>query len=396
MPLSSAEPGPRPLSRRVPLLSLGFRPFYLLAAVCAIVGVGEWSLQYAGWWSADAGVIRGVAWHAHEMVFGFALAVVAGFLYTAVRNWTGQPTPAGAALAAVAGLWLAGRVLILTGPAGLAALVDSAFAAVVGLTLWPPLQRTRNRNRFFVGLLFLLALANAAFHAANAGWLPGSPLEAVRAALFVVLMIVSIMAGRVVPSFTANALPAARVRRRPWLDRAALTVGAIAFVLLIVLPDRTVTGVVCLAAGGLHAARALDWDPASTRRAPILWILHLSYAWIPIGLVLEGLAALDAGVPGTLADHALTVGAVGGMIIGMITRTARGHSGLPLQVGRLEVAAYALVHLAAVVRVFLPLFVPGAYRLAVLLSAALWCTAFAAYLRVYAPILTSPRADGRD
>lgn len=393
---SSSPRGVGILSPRAPLFSLGFRPFYLLAAMCAIAGVGWWSIQFAGLTTASPSVIAGVAWHAHEMVFGFALAVVTGFLFTAVRNWTAQPTPSGGALAGIVALWVAGRLLIVTGPAWLAALVDVAFPVVVAVSLWLPLQRTRNRNRFFVGLLLLLAAANAVFHAANADLLPLSPVTPVRAALFVILMIVSIMAGRVVPSFTANAIRGARIRRRPWLDRAALGTGGVAFAMLVAIPSQAITGIVCLVAGGLHAARVLDWDPACTRRVPILWILHLSYAWIPVGLVLEGLATLGAGMPGPLADHALTLGAVGGMIIGMITRTARGHSGMPLTVGNVEVAAYVLVHVAAVVRVFLPLAWPAGYRQAVVISAALWCSAFAAYLWTYLPILTARRADGKD
>lgn len=384
------------LSLRSPLFSLGFRPFYLLAAACAILGVGVWTAHVAGLMEAPDGVIAGVAWHGHEMVFGFALAVVAGFLFTAVRNWTGQPTPSGGALAGIAALWIAGRVLMVTGPPLLAAIVDSAFPVVIAAALWLPLQRSRNRNRYFVGLLLLVAGANAVFHAANAGVVPISPIAAVRAALFVIVMIVSIMAGRVIPSFTANAVRGARIRHRPWLDHAALGTGALAFVLLVAVPSRSVTGIVCLLAGGLHAVRALDWDPRCTRRVPILWILHLSYAWIPVGLLLEGWAALDGGVPVPLADHALTVGAVGGMIIGMITRTARGHTGLPLHVGPVEIVAYGLVHAAAVVRVFVPLLWPDTYRHAVMASGILWCAAFAAYLWTYLPILTAPRADGRD
>lgn len=377
------------------LFALGFRPFYLLSALLAVVGVAVWIARYAGIPLAE-GAVAGIAWHSHEMVFGVGVAVVAGFLFTAGRNWTGLPTPTGSYLAALAGLWIAGRVLLVTGPHTLAAVVDVAFLVAVAIALWIPFQRARNRNRFFVGLLLVLAALNATFHLAYAGAIAVSPLAPVRGGLFMIVLIVTIMGGRVIPMFTSNGVRGARVRQYPKLDRAAIAGAALAFVALVVAPGNVVTGALCLVAAGLHGARLWYWDPWCTRRTPIVWILHLSYAWIPAGFLMHGLAAFDAGVPAVLADHALAVGAVGGVVMGMITRTARGHTGLPLQVGSWEVAAYVLVHAAAAVRVFAPLALPGAYVGIVVVSGLLWCLAFAAYLRVFVPILTRPRADGRE
>jgi uncharacterized protein involved in response to NO len=376
------------------LFNLGFRPFYLLAALLATLGIPLWLAQYFGLLIAPAH-LSGVAWHAHEMVFGFQLAVVIGFLYTAARNWTGLPTPSGAALAALAGLWVAGRLLVLTGPALLAAVVDVAFLPVAALGLWLPLQRSRNRNRFFVGLLLLMAGANLVFHLAHAGVLNVDPLSSVRFALYLVVLIVTIMGGRVIPSFTRNAIPGARSRSHRSLDLAAIAAAAVAFAAWLVALPGWLTGLLCVVAAALHAARLWTWDPWSTRYQPILWILHLSYAWIPVAFALMALAAFGANVPPALADHALGVGAVGGMIIGMITRTARGHTGLPLRVSRPEVVAYVLVHLAALARVATPLAWPEGYRLALSASGALWSSAFLLYLLVYVPILSAPRADGR-
>jgi uncharacterized protein involved in response to NO len=329
------------------------------------------------------------------MVFGFQVAVVIGFLFTAARNWTGLPTPAGAPLAALAGLWVAGRLLVLTGPALLAAIVDVAFLPAAALALWFPLQRSRNRNRFFVALLLGLAGANLAFHLAHAGVLSIDALSPLRFALYVVALIVTIMAGRVVPSFTRNAIPGARSRSNRTLDLTAIAAAAAAFAAWLVALPPWITGTLCLLAAALHAVRLWMWDPWSTRYQPILWILHLSYAWIPVALALMALSAFGADVPPALADHALSVGAVGGMIIGMITRTARGHTGRPLRAGPAEVLAYALVHLAAVARVATPLVWPEAYRFALSASGALWSAAFLLYLLVYVPILSAPRVDGR-
>jgi uncharacterized protein involved in response to NO len=376
------------------LFNLGFRPFYLLAALLGALGVPLWLAQYFGLLAGPAH-LSGVAWHAHEMVFGFQVAVITGFLFTAARNWTGLPTPAGWPLAALAGLWLLGRLLMVTGPGWLAAAVDVAFLPAVALGLWFPLQRSRNRNRFFVGLLLLLALTNLASHLAVAGVLPVAELLPVRIALYLVVVIVTIMAGRVTPSFTQNAIPSARIRRNRSLDLAAIAMAAAAFVAVIAGLPGWIAGSACLIAAALHFARLRMWDPWCTRYQPILWILHVSYAWIPAGLLLMGLAALGAPVPAILADHALSIGAVGGMIIGMITRTARGHTGRPLRVGPAEVLAYALVHLAAVARVLVPLGWPEGYRFALSASGALWSAAFLLYLLVYLPFLSAPRPDGK-
>jgi uncharacterized protein involved in response to NO len=376
------------------LFNLGFRPFYLLAALLATLGIPLWLAQYFGILHAPA-YASGVAWHAHEMVFGFQAAVIAGFLFTAARNWTGLPTPAGWSLAALAGLWLLGRLFMVTGPGWLATIVDVAFLPAVALGLWLPLHRSRNRNRFFVGLLLLLAMANLAFHLALAGVLSVAELLPVRVALYVVVMIVMIMAGRVTPSFTQNAIPDARIRRNRALDLTAIAVAAGAFVATLAGLPSWIAGPVCLVAAALHLARLRMWDPWCTRHQPILWILHVSYAWIPVGLLLMALATLGAPVPAVLADHALSIGAVGGMIIGMITRTARGHTGRPLRVGGAEVLAYVLVHLAAAARVLVPLVWPDGYRLALSASGALWSAAFLLYLLVYIPFLSAPRPDGK-
>lgn len=392
--MTSPAPDTASPSRGGALFALGFRPLYLLGALGAITGVGLWVLALRGMFPLppDAG---GMAWHAHEMVFGFAAAVIAGFLFTAGRNWTGLPTPTGALLAGLCALWLAGRLGLLLLPRGPGAVVDLAFLPAVAVALWIPLQRARNRNRFMVGLLLLLAGANAVFHLGIAGLVPLPPLDALRFALYVIVLLITIMGGRVIPSFTANAIRGARTRPRRPLDLAAIAVLALALALAIAWPTSPVTAVACLAAASLHAWRLATWDPLCTRGTPILWILHVSYAWIQVGLLLHAATAAGFGPLTVHADHALSVGAVGGMVLGMITRTALGHSGRPLRVGRWEVAAYVLVHAAALVRVFLPLVGADAHRVAVALAGALWTAAFVVYLAMYLPILTRARAGGK-
>jgi uncharacterized protein involved in response to NO len=375
------------------LFNLGFRPFYLLAALLAALGVPLWAAEYFGL-LPQTGYLSGVVWHAHEMVFGFAVAVITGFLFTAARSWTGLPTPVHGPLAALVALWLTARVLLISGPSWLAVALDLTFLPSVAWALWLPLQRSRNRNRFFVALLLVLAVANFGFHLGQSGVLPVHPLVPARFALYLVVVVVIIMAGRVIPSFTQNAIPLARIRHSRGLDLASIWMTALAFAGELLSGPAVIVAPMCFVAAGLQAARLWLWDPWCTRYRPILWILHLSYAWITVGLLLMGWSALGA-VSAMLADHALSVGGVGGMIIGMITRTARGHSGLPLQVGRVEVVAYAFVHGAAAFRVLLPIAWPAGYVLAVSASSALWSAAYLLYLWVYAPILFRPRADGK-
>jgi len=375
------------------LWQLGFRPFYLLASGFAAASVALWTLQYTGW-LAHA-YLAGPMAHAHEMLFGFTLAVVSGFLFTAVRNWTGQPTPTGWTLAAIASLWLAGRVLVLTPYGWAAAVVNVAFPVAVAIGIGIPLFRSGNRrNYFFVGLLALMALAVTGVHLARLGVIPLPGWAGIRIALDVILFIMAVMGGRVIPMFTNNGVPGAGAERHPAVERVAL-----ASVLALLAADAVgVSGAALIAllavAAAAHAMRLVLWHPWKTLRTPLVWVLHLAYAWIVIHLALRALAALDV-VPAPLATHALTIGAIGLLTMGMMTRTARGHTGRPLVADGYEVACYVLIFAAAIVRVFGPIVFPPAYLSTVALSAILWSGAYGLYAIRYWPVLTRVRLDGK-
>jgi len=359
------------------LFALGFRPFYLLAGAYAALAVPVWALQFTG-------RVPGAnpLWHAHEMLFGYAFAVIAGFLLTAVRAWTSRPTPSGAALAGIAGLWIAARLSAFHS-LQTSSVLDALFAAAVAWGIGAPILASRNRNWYFVVFVLALGAASIAFQS----W----PQVALAVGLDVVLFVITIMGGRVIPSFTNNAVPGAGARRNPWVEY-----GALGSVLLLILVDllELPAWPIALAAAVVHAARLALWAPLATRGRPILWILHLSYAWVVAHLVLRGLAGFDL-VPAGLASHALTIGVIGGLTLGMMTRTARGHTARPLQVDSWEVAAYVLVHAAALVRVVFPLVIPDRYVALILVSAVLWSAAFAIFTAVYFPILSRPRLDGQ-
>lgn len=363
-----------------PLFALGFRPFYLLAGLYAALSVPLWAAQYAGWLPGP-----GPLWHAHEMIFGYAFAVIAGFLLTAVRNWTARPTPSGAPLAAMAAIWIAAR---LSAPYSLhaSAIADALFAFALAWGIGTPILLAGNRNWFFIPIVLAMGAASMAFQA--------YPQAAPTAGLDLVLVVVAIMAGRVVPAFTNSAVPGAGARSLRWVEAGAL--GSVALLLVLdLLQAAALSALVAFAGAALHAVRVALWAPLKARGRPILWVLHLSYAWIAVHLLLRGLAGFDA-VPAVLATHALTIGTIGGLTLGMMTRTARGHTARPLQVGPAEVSAYWMVQAAAAVRVFLPIVAPAAYGASVILSAALWSGAFTLFCIVYTPILTGPRLDGRE
>ncbi len=375
--------------------ALGFRPFFLGAGVVAAVWVPLWLLIFGGSVAVPVGS-GGTLWHAHEMIFGFTIAVIAGFLLTAVRNWTGRPVPTGAGLVALALTWLAGRIVMLFGaalPPLLVAVVDLAFLPVLAGALAVPLLKAGNkRNYALVVLLSVMFVANLVFHFGG-GYDPA--YRALNATILLVLAIIHIVGGRIVPNFTQNALRHLTVTR----SRAADWSSFLALAALIPLEAATgnspATAVVALLAGVLNLWRMWGWGSLDTRKSPILWILHLGYLWLPLGLVVKGLAGFVPAVTPSIATHMLTVGAIGTLILGMMTRVSLGHTGRPLVVRPIVTAAYIMLILAVLARTVLPVVATSLYWPGLIASAVLWSGSFLVFLGVYAPILTAPRPDGK-
>ncbi|WP_313077544.1 NnrS family protein [Melaminivora sp.] len=384
-----------PLLRGLPLLRLGFRPFYLGSALLACLSVPVWVLAFLGYIPLGVSVPP-LLWHAHEMLFGFAVGVIVGFLLTAVKAWTGLPTPRGATLGALALLWLAARLAAFVAPYPVYAALDMLLLPAVAASLLTVLVQARNkRNIPLISLLLLMALANGVFHLSAMQVIEVPALSALHAELALVLMVITVITGRVLPMFTKNVTPGLVINVPRKFELALLAVTAIALLLWVCAAPAPLAALASAAAAVLHAVRLALWKPWVTLRRPILWILHLSYAWMPIGFAL--LAAAQLGwLPATLAIHALAVGVVGGLIIGMLTRTARGHTGRPLQASRAETAAYAMVLLAAVLRVLVPAVQPQWYVGALHGAACLWALAFGIYVVMYTPWLMRTRLDGKD
>ena len=378
-----------------PLLRLGFRPFYLGTALLACLAVPLWIAIFLGRIQVPL-PMSPLLWHAHEMLFGFAAGVVVGFLLTAVKAWTGLETARGPLLGALALLWLAARLASLVAPYAVYATLDMLLLPAVAAVLLRVLIKAGNkRNIPLICLLLLMAAANLVFHLSVLGIVAVPAVSALYAELALILMVVSVITGRVVPMFTRNVTPGLVINMPRKFELSLLAVTAVALALWVFAAPAPVVLVASLAAGVMHAVRLWKWHPHVTFKRPILWILHASYAWLPLGFVLLALAQLGWVVP-SLAVHAFAVGVIGGLIIGMVTRTARGHTGRPLQPSRGEVVAYALVMLAAVLRVLVPAVQPAWYAYALEGAACLWAIAFAIYLVIYTPWLMRTRLDGKD
>ncbi len=385
--------------RRLPFAAKGFRPFFALAALYAVLIVPLW-LAIVASAAAPRGYFDPLSWHAHEMLFGYAVAVIAGFLLTAVGNWTGRETLVGAPLLALAALWVLGRVAMVFAPrlpSGAAAAVDLAFLPVLIAALGVPLLATKNRrNLVLLALLALLFLMNLGMHLDGLGKLPAGFAHRPRAAaLDLVVLVILLIAGRVFPMFTRNATGNHAIRSHASLD-AATVIAMLAVVALDLLAaDWRVASSLAGIVGLLAAARATHWGARQSRREPLLWVLHAGYAWIVVGLVLRALSVATPALPASLATHAITIGGVGTLTLGMMARVSLGHSGRPLVAPRAIRWAFAATLCAALARVVLPLVAPAHYMLSLMTAGALWVFAFAAFLVVFVPMLASPRLDGK-
>ena len=385
------------ISAMPPILHYGFRPFFFLAALYAGLAIPVWLVAYIGGVDIN-GPFGGMHWHAHEMLFGYLFAVIAGFILTAIPNWTGRLPLSGMPLAALVGFWLAGRVACIASPdPWLAMAVDLAFPATLGFAIWREVVAGKNWKNVPVAVMItLFGCANAGDHMANAGFLDHDLGQ--RLALAVSGMLIALIGGRIVPSFTRNwlvkegssSLPAPFGR----LDKAALAATAAAMIGWVQMPGNAAVGALLFAAGALLAVRLFRWRGLSSVREPVLLVLHLGYGWLAASFAMLGLAILlpDA-VPHPSALHALTAGAVGTMTLAVMTRASLGHTGRAIVADRFVVAMYAMVTAGAVLRVAAP-FGGDWYAHMLACGGALWTGAFLLFAVRYAPILWGRRVSG--
>lgn len=389
------DPASQPSPRRLALFDAAFRPFFLAAAGQAVVSVLIW---VALWGGIDLlpHIQAPMLWHSHEMLFGFVGAAVAGFLLTAIPNWTKWAGPTAGRLKALVALWLAGRVMVWLGgivPWGLAAAVDMAFLAVLAAVIAAPLRRSgKGRNFVFVALLLGLIVANGLMHLDLAGLAETGVMGQSLAIALIVLMI-GLLGGRIIPGFTRNGLAAAgkavAMEPVPALDRAALASLAAAGAALVIAPDGVIAAALLVAAGLINLARLATWRGWKCLGLPLIWVLHAAYLFLAVGLVLRGMANVVPVIPASAALHGLTAGTMGMMILGVMSRAALGHSGRPLVPSRLTIVAYGMVGLGALMRMVLPILAPDLP--AIEAAGLLWSGGFLAFIIAYWKVLTQPR-----
>lgn len=379
------------------ILSAGFRPFFLAAALWSAIGVPLWLLLLEGS-AALPSALPPSTWHAHEMVFGFGAATVAGFLLTAIPNWTGRMPLQSVPLAGLLALWLAGRAAVMlsaaVGPYAAAAL-DLAFPLVFFGVVAREIVAGRNwRNAPMLVALGLLLGANLLVHL-EALDIATTAAIGNRLGIATLLMLISLVGGRIIPSFTGNWL--AKHRRDTAMpapfgrfDAGVLAVTGVTLALWVVDPDLPMVPWAALLAGVAVLARLARWRGAAIAGEPLLAVLHLGYAWVGVGFLLLAASGLGDTLPPTAALHALTAGAIGTMTLAVMTRASLGHTGRPLIAGPMTTVIYALVTAAAVLRVAAPL-LPLDYALALWPSGAAWSGAFGLFAFAYGRVLTAPR-----
>jgi uncharacterized protein involved in response to NO len=369
---------PRPAYRGPAVLAAGHRPFFLAAGVWAAAGLALWVAALAGL------LPLAVSWHGHEMLFGFAVAAIAGFLMAAVPKWTNGETILGTRLTVLFALWLIGRIAMIEGTAPW---LDLLFLPTFAGFILADILRARNKRNYQVpAILFGLAGLNALYHFHD-------EVLALHVATYLITALIALIGGRIVPAFSQNALRMAGDRKAACTSPAWVERSAVPSVILVVLTELFAQGTMLSAAAALLAGtillvRMAGWRSWQTRGMPIVWILHVGYAWVPIGFLLKAASEFAHLVPHGAALHALTAGAIGTMILAVASRAALGHAGLPLKVSRWTVFAYVLVIAGAALRVATP------HPHALILAGALWSLGYAVFSVVYWPILTRPRADG--
>lgn len=387
-------PRPAPPTGFAPF-ALGFRPFFLAAAIWAVLLMTLWLAVLGG--HLEPGAMTPAVWHGHEMLFGFTVAVIAGFLLTAAQNWTGIPTPSGTPLAGLFLLWLAGRLgfLIPGLPAWPLALMDLAFLPVLALVLaWPIMKARQLHNYPFPIMLLALAAANAMVHLEGVGWASDTAGLGLHLATYVVVTMIVVVGGRVIPNFTDNRL---RTHAQRWkiIERPMPAITLAALLAALIVPDSPVTALLAGLAAVTHAVRLAGWYTSKYWSVPLLWILHLGYAWIALGFALLAVSAAGLGTARGGALHAFTAGGIGVLTLGMMARVALGHTGRLLEAAPLMTVAFVAINLAALIRVGLPLFFPALQAAAMTAAGLAWMFAFGLFAALYTPILLRPRVDGK-
>lgn len=378
----------------LPVLRLGFRPFFLVAGISAVLLIGYWLVL----WPDNISRVNyypSLYWHSHEMLFGYTAAVIAGFLLTAVRNWSGIDTPTGVPLALVTIVWLLARILpfIPSVPGLLIAIVDVSFFPLLTVVLARALWLDKNKiNRVFTLFFVLMMMANIMVHAEALGY-ASTAADGIRLMIDLIVLLILVITGRVLPFFTQAVIAGHTASRWGWVERSSILI----MLLIVILNQMSVwdelKAFAYLVLAVIQVIRVAGWHHPKIWKIPVLWVLYTGYAWLIIGLLLSGLSIIDL-FAGHLATHVLTVGVIGVFTLGMMSRVTLGHTGRPMKTPISTNIAFILINLAVIVRVFFPLLMVAQYELWINLSGSLWMAAFIIFCVVYIPYLLQARVDG--
>ncbi|SEL20512.1 uncharacterized protein involved in response to NO [Roseovarius nanhaiticus] len=376
------------------LFSFGFRPFFLFGAVWALLAMVLWLATLAGMVDLPSR-FDPVSWHAHEFLFGYLGAVLAGFLLTAVPNWTGRLPMVGWRLAALFCLWLAGRAVVLVSaalPPAVAPAVDLAFPLVLGALILREIVAGKNwRNLMVLGLLAVFTVANGLFHIEALSGDYAAQGTGLRLGLATGIMMIAVIGGRIIPSFTRNWLARTESLARPAppmqrFDKAVLLFSIAVLALWVAQPFAQLTAVALIIMGVLHLARQLRWQGHRTLAEPLVWVLHAAYAFIPLGAIALGLDQIMGGSGAAGAQHLWMAGAIGSMTLAVMTRATLGHTGRALTANAATVAIYLCVFGSVVARLITSVWPEMSY-----VAGILWLAAFLGFALAYGPALLRPK-----
>ncbi len=382
------------------MFGIGFRPFFLSAALYSIMVTGLWVGIYVFAWNIHPGIVPPITWHAHEMVFGYGMAVVAGFLLTAVRNWTGYSTLRGLPLAALLGSWLLARIcFFIEGvPVWLTALIDNGF--LIGL-LWAiffPILKARNwQNMGVVAKIGLIFISNAVFYLGLLHILPSASIRiGLYSAFYLLVAMVALIGRRIFPFFVEHGVEGAKpLITRKWIDHLSLWGFLLFWVGELGFPNSVPVGVVASVLALVYLIRMVDWYTSKIWRRPLLWVLYVAYAYIILGFILKA-AAVFLGVSPFLSVHAFAYGVIGISTIGMMARVSLGHTGRNIhQAPNALHGIFLLLSVGAIIRTLFPVFFPTHYLVWISVSEVLWVLSFSGFLVIYTPMFFAPRVDGR-
>ena len=379
------------------LFALGFRPFFFFAAILSVFIMSLSLVQFSGKFVLT-NYYTSVSWHAHEMLFGYTVAVIAGFLFTAVGNWTGIKVIAGWQLILVSIVFLLGRTLVFVPDIShwLIALIDFIFIPLVTLIISVPIIRAKQwSNLIFIPLLLLMAVANLFVHLSVLGVVSIPVTTGSRGMLYLVVLLIVIMAGRVIPFFTDKAIKGATTNKWPWIER--LSPISILFLLVadIVYDEQIIAAYLALLALVIHGVRLSGWYSTDIWKVPLVWVLHVAYSWFIFGFLIQSLAIIGFS-NSYYSYHALTVGGIAGMTLGMMVRVSIGHTGRDMKVDNWLVLSFILLNVAALIRVILPLFFQVNYNYLIQVAGVFWIVSFTIFVVKFIPIWIRPRVDGRE